>query len=1719
MSRTRHVEPPPGLFARVRGLGRRTVAGLAAFLLAVTVLPALLATGQARAADGQGFNLNASDLRFILNQIKIAERHASTATADNPCGTLLGTGVDQIPNQNAQGAELPWGLRTVDGTCNNLKPGQDEWGAAGRLFPRRAPANFRTAEATPPGFPTGNGSPTSYANRTGFVYDSQPRVASNLIVDQTTSNPAAVAAAGEATADGSGTLPIPNVAPDVGLSAPFNSLFTLFGQFFDHGLDLVGKKGGTVFVPLKADDPLIAGPDGILGNTDDLPAHLRFMVLTRATTATGPDGLPNTADDAEATNKTSPYVDQSQTYTSHPSHQAFLREYTAGTAGEPTSTGRILTGPGGGLATWGAVKTQAAERLGITLTDTDVFDVPLLATDAYGTLDLSDAGRVQIVTATGLVPAGSPGAPVALPSDTVRTGHSFLDDIAHHAVPGTYDIDGNPATPTDRAPQTPDTDPGTTDDRDRTTYDDEMLAAHFVAGDGRINENIGLTAVHHVFHAEHNRLVGNIQELLTAQGQTVLDQWQTTAGPAGWDYGERLFQAARFVTEMEYQHLAFEEFARKVQPMVNVFAGYDTSIDAAISAEFAHAVYRFGHSMLTETVARRSATGTPDDIPLLDAFLNPPAFYEDGRTPDQAVGDIARGMTDQVGNEIDEFVTEALRNNLLGLPLDLATLNMARARETGVPTLNEARRKFFALTNGNSALAPYENWIDFGLGLRHHASLVNFVAAYGTHPAIVGATTLAEKRRIAALVVAGDPNNPDTPAGSVEFMQGTGGLEDVDLWVGGLAEKQAPFGGLLGSTFNFIFETEMEDLQDGDRFYYLSRTAGLNLLVQLEGNSFAELISRNSDAENLPADVFSRPDLTFDLRVQPATGAIVDDPATAYDERTLLTRMADGTIRYSGALHVLFVGSAAADKVRSSEGDDTLRGNEQNDRLEGGAGNDQFVGGSGEDVLTDSFGDDVLKGGDGNDAMASGPGFDLNQGGLGDDFVVGGSDPTETFGGPGDDLVYGGDSADTVFGDDGDDWLEGGGQADLVQGDNGAPFQDDPNTPGHDVLNGLGGQDDYDSEGGDDIMVAGPGIERNEGMLGFDWVTHKNDPQAADDDLDLSGLLPPSVDALRDRFDLVEAVSGWDHDDTIRGSSSVADDMVDHSLTAAGVARIEGLATVLPGAATTFTGGDILIGGRGSDVIEGRAGDDLIDGDVWLDVQLEAPNPAVAGSVQRVDGMSALQADVFAGRINPGDIAIVRSIVAAPGTGFTDTAVFSGLRAEYDVTVNADGTTTVVHARGAATDGTDTLRGIEELRFADTGNAVAPGAPTGVTAVAGNAQATVTFTAPASDGGSPIIEYEVDVLAGTTLVRTVEVLAPATSTVVTGLTNGTAYTFVVRAVNAVGVSADSAPSVAVTPRAPTVPAAPTGVTATAGNASATVAWTPPTNTGGSAITSYSVQVRNAAGTVLRTVTGVPATATSTVVTGLTNGTAYNFRVRAVNAVGNGTLSTASNSVTPTAGTTTNPAPTVTARTPAVNAVSVAAGANITATFSEAVQGVTTTTFAVRPAATPTAAPIAGTVTQNGTTNQWILNPTANLAADTRYTVTLTGGATAIRDSQGAALTTTSWSFTTGPAPTLTARSPGVNATAVGRTANVTATFSENVQAVSGTTFTLRNPAGTLITAVVSRNGTTNQWILNPGVTLAANTVYRVNLVGGANGIKDLAGNPLANITWTFTTGA
>jgi hypothetical protein len=171
---------------------------------------------------------------------------------------------------------------------------------------------------------------------------------------------------------------------------------------------------------------------------------------------------------------------------------------------------------------------------------------------------------------------------------------------------------------------------------------------------------------------------------------------------------------------------------------------------------------------------------------------------------------------------------------------------------------------------------------------------------------------------------------------------------------------------------------------------------------------------------------------------------------------------------------------------------------------------------------------------------------------------------------------------------------------------------------------------------------------------------------------------------------------------------------------------------------------------------------------------------------------------------------------------------------------------------------------------------------------------------PAANGGSPITAYRVQVLTGTTVVRTVLGLSPtATSTVVTGLTNGTAYTFRVYALNAVGLGALSAPSNVVTPVG--VPAAPTAVTGIAGTAggivTARVQWTAG-STGGAAINGYQIRAlrMSPTGAVLATLLPSVQPGTSRGLTMTLPAGNYRFTVQARNAVGWGAQSARSNQV-------------------------------------------------------------------------------------------------------------------------------------------------------------------------------------------------------------------------------
>ena len=834
------------------------------------------------------------------------------------------------------------GIRAPSGDLNNLYAGREHFGAADQPFLTVShQVDTRLAE----GNPFAGNSPTAYNNTDAFIVDSTPREISNLVVNQTGDTP---------------NTPRSGIAD----SLPFSGWMSLFGQFFDHGLDLIGKgQNGTVMVPLLPGDPLYQAG-----------SQTNFMMLSRANFTVDGNGQ------RVYENLVSPWVDQNQTYGSHAGMTVFLREYDA----SGVATGRLVSHADGTLATWADLKANAA-RIGLTLTDADVVNLPQVQLNPDGTY-AGVPGQAQFVL------DGS--------GNKVRIGHAFLDDIAHGASP--VSSSGQELAP--------------------GQYNAALLNAHYIAGDGRVNENFGLTAVHEVFHAEHNRALLEIQALVAERGPEFAAQWT----------GEMYFQAARVLTETQYQHMVFTEFTNRISPNITTFSAYDATINPAVSIEFSQAVYRFGHSMLTEQVDTVDSNGNLTQTGLIQAFLNPLAFANNGGTPIDGGGGkslaaaVAVGMSRQVGSEIDEFVTDALRNNLVGLPLDLAAINIARGRDVGLPSLNAVRTDLFNQT-GLESLRPYGSWQDFGDNLLHPASLKNFVMAYAgadlrayspvTYTAAEWAalrttdwSTYAQKLSEAA----------DAALADADFM-GLGGnqkFQTIDLWLGGLAEQKVPQG-MLGATFDFIFATQMQALQDGDRFYYNGRLEGTNLLAEERAQTFADIVMRNTGAKHLYGDIFSVADAYVEIGT-PSTWAPRDGISPADPRIGSGWTLNAGQFAATG-LSEMIGGTAAADNIVAGAGADTVYGDGGSDTIDGGVGNDRIYGGDGSDVIVGGAGVDQMFGEAGNDTISGGDLNDTMLGGDGNDTLNGGASNDQLRGGTGNDQLDGGTGTDTMVGNAGDD--------------------------------------------------------------------------------------------------------------------------------------------------------------------------------------------------------------------------------------------------------------------------------------------------------------------------------------------------------------------------------------------------------------------------------------------------------------------------------------------------------------------------------------------------------------------------------------------------------------------------------------------------------------------------------------------------------------------------
>lgn len=330
---------------------------------------------------------------------------------------------------------------------------------------------------------------------------------------------------------------------------------------------------------------------------------------------------------------------------------------------------------------------------------------------------------------------------------------------------------------------------------------DESL---FLAGDIRANENSLLTSLHTVFAREHNRLVDVIaaqQPGLNAEGQ---------------------YQLARKIVGAEMQAITYREFLPALlgnggtTPKAEAYV-YQSQTDASITTAFAHAAFRYGHSTVSSQLQLADDAGaTVGSIDVRNAFYNPGIL---GSSPEN-VDRLLKGASLQTSQEVDVQVVDELRNFLFGPPgaggLDLASLNIQRGRDIGLPT-------YVGLAKNRNVPAP----TTFS-GLTSNATLAAALATvYGND------------------------------------------LSKVDAWVGMLAEDHVA-GSSVGRLLKAEIVSQFVRLRDGDRLFYRSAAAGLYdqggvllpeiaAIVDLDSLRLSDILLANSALTELQENVFFVP--------------------------------------------------------------------------------------------------------------------------------------------------------------------------------------------------------------------------------------------------------------------------------------------------------------------------------------------------------------------------------------------------------------------------------------------------------------------------------------------------------------------------------------------------------------------------------------------------------------------------------------------------------------------------------------------------------------------------------------------------------------------------------------------------------------------------------------------------------------------------------------------
>ena len=317
----------------------------------------------------------------------------------------------------------------------------------------------------------------------------------------------------------------------------------------------------------------------------------------------------------------------------------------------------------------------------------------------------------------------------------------------------------------------------------------------FLAGDIRANEQVGLLAMQTLLVREHNRLA----DLLATQIPGALD--------------EELYQTVRKIVGAEMQIITYNDFLPmllgSLAPEAAAFS-YDSSVNPSIANSFSTAFYRFGHTMIASELLLVGDDGVVrGSIPLRDAFFNPDFVKENPEN----VGLLLMGMASHMAQEIDTKLVDDVRNFLFGPPgaggVDLASLNIQRGRDHGLPDYNTMRQAF--------DLSPVSDFSEITSDILLQQIL------------------------------------------EVQY----GNVDNIDAWVGGLAEDHVPGTG-VGELIAATLIDQFTRLRDGDRFFYRNDPDLLHpdvlAVIDMERVTLAKIIGLNTAMANMPDNVFFVPE-------------------------------------------------------------------------------------------------------------------------------------------------------------------------------------------------------------------------------------------------------------------------------------------------------------------------------------------------------------------------------------------------------------------------------------------------------------------------------------------------------------------------------------------------------------------------------------------------------------------------------------------------------------------------------------------------------------------------------------------------------------------------------------------------------------------------------------------------------------------------------------------